>query len=1175
MSVVFDLPQSNRIVFGSPAAGTTVISYNFPLQDGREVDLRVARIRAGVRTVLTLNAAGADGYSVAGAGEPTGGSIILSAPSLAGDQFELYGRAKLERQSAYEYQGQLRSEALDADMTRLTMIAQELRRDSDENTVGLQQEIVDRIEDVDELESRALTLGAEHWNGEGRKLLNLLAANEPNAAALNHQVAAGDVAAVAQAQANAQQLFQDLTTVFTRGLLSGAPDAATFRELVGLVLGLHVQGYNPILDEWIAKARPAGAVVGDGDAQTLTDKTLIEPHIQDPTGLVKADIAGIENLDNTADIDKIISNLVQEALDLKIPLSQKGQAGGVTPLGGDNKVPSQYLNIGLGLNYQGGWNAATNTPAIASGVGTTGDFYVVQTAGTTVIDGINSWAVGDKANFNGTVWEKIGASGGVTAVAGLTGAPSAGDLRAALALVVGQHVQAFSLRLAGLAAVAGNGLFAQTSTNAFAARSIAASGGLLSVQNANGANGDPTIVLTPSTNAQAIAGEDHTTALTPLRSEQHFAARHATNLEAIAGLIFNRFMSPLRVQQHHESKHPSLEETLAGLSSDQRVSPLRLKQFFEAQSTGSFIPDLPSALAIPVIQRFRYEIELTHFNLGNQLFSGGVIDVTRDGAGHDISEWVSGGAGQLGSAAGRANARRTLLLPPKTALFHDDGAWDRSAQGVGGHSIFLRWANNWNIKGYGYVSELKAADGSLYQPLSVSDCDNWAIEDVSLNGNRLGVHSTNNGMALRIGGGCTNWTLHRVRSINSPSYGMGAQVNGTSNSVFKDGRVVNCDIEECGDDGWDIKNALFQNRGLIFAFNRIKNPNRNKRIGEVAGADFRMNALIIGNIITVEGHPADQEFEGDYDGLDARDMSGIRIRNSGSNDGGLVLGNQVTMMTNGPQNIAGDWLMVGIDAEAKDMIVTGNQVTFCDQGIGVVGTGTLVQGNILHHNYYNGAGTSNPADATLWTANRMYDALSGVDFIGQGAFAAQYLMTGWNANGSTNPKRLLEGTMLGSLFTGRFYETLQTNAALGNNPFTTTVTPNPSPIVTVAHVGHGRPNGASVSYSGAAAVGGITPVGPYVITVTGPDSYTFNAGVNATSGATGGGAGVAAAYRHLVQEPITARDGVEIFRDLAKGMRKWAALPPAYANDAAAQGGGVAIGELYRKTDNTMVMRVA
>lgn len=74
------------------------------------------------------------------------------------------------------------------------------------------------------------------------------------------------------------------------------------------------------------------------------------------------------------------------------------------------------------LNYQGTWNASTNTPTLASGVGVKGYYYVVSTAGTTNLDGITDWQIGDWAVFNGTAWQKVDNSDAVVSVNGQTGA---------------------------------------------------------------------------------------------------------------------------------------------------------------------------------------------------------------------------------------------------------------------------------------------------------------------------------------------------------------------------------------------------------------------------------------------------------------------------------------------------------------------------------------------------------------------------------------------------------------------------------------------------------------------------------------------------------------------------------------------------------------------------------
>lgn len=98
-----------------------------------------------------------------------------------------------------------------------------------------------------------------------------------------------------------------------------------------------------------------------------------------------------------------------------------GVANGVATLDSGGKVPvSQIPQMG-DLNYQGTWNATTNTPTLTSSAGTKGFYYVVSVAGTTNLNGIADWQVGDWAVFNGSVWQKIDNTDLVTSVNGYTG----------------------------------------------------------------------------------------------------------------------------------------------------------------------------------------------------------------------------------------------------------------------------------------------------------------------------------------------------------------------------------------------------------------------------------------------------------------------------------------------------------------------------------------------------------------------------------------------------------------------------------------------------------------------------------------------------------------------------------------------------------------------------------
>jgi len=100
-----------------------------------------------------------------------------------------------------------------------------------------------------------------------------------------------------------------------------------------------------------------------------------------------------------------------------------GVANGVATLDGSGTVPISQLPAAVlgALSYQGTWNASTNNPTLTSSVGTKGYYYVVDVAGSTNLNGITDWLVGDWAVFNGSVWQKIDNTDAVTSVNGFTG----------------------------------------------------------------------------------------------------------------------------------------------------------------------------------------------------------------------------------------------------------------------------------------------------------------------------------------------------------------------------------------------------------------------------------------------------------------------------------------------------------------------------------------------------------------------------------------------------------------------------------------------------------------------------------------------------------------------------------------------------------------------------------
>jgi len=102
-----------------------------------------------------------------------------------------------------------------------------------------------------------------------------------------------------------------------------------------------------------------------------------------------------------------------------------GAANGVAGLGADGKVPTSQLPavaIG-GMNYQGTWNASTNTPTIPTASSSNkGFYYKVATAGATNVSSITDWQVGDWIVSNGSAWDKIDNTDSVSSVNGATGA---------------------------------------------------------------------------------------------------------------------------------------------------------------------------------------------------------------------------------------------------------------------------------------------------------------------------------------------------------------------------------------------------------------------------------------------------------------------------------------------------------------------------------------------------------------------------------------------------------------------------------------------------------------------------------------------------------------------------------------------------------------------------------
>jgi hypothetical protein len=120
---------------------------------------------------------------------------------------------------------------------------------------------------------------------------------------------------------------------------------------------------------------------------------------------------------NISSNDTDISNLQSNKQDI----SEKGQANGYAPLDSGAKISEAYLpdSIVGQLEYQGTWDASTDTPTLPAASTVKGHYYVTSVAGTyETID----YAIGDWVISNGTAWEKVDNTDAVTTVFGRLGA---------------------------------------------------------------------------------------------------------------------------------------------------------------------------------------------------------------------------------------------------------------------------------------------------------------------------------------------------------------------------------------------------------------------------------------------------------------------------------------------------------------------------------------------------------------------------------------------------------------------------------------------------------------------------------------------------------------------------------------------------------------------------------
>ena len=157
------------------------------------------------------------------------------------------------------------------------------------------------------------------------------------------------------------------------------------------------------------------------------------------------------------------------ATNIDVDILTKGdgvvRAGGVqvaTLSGPGGKLPASVLPSSA-MEFQGVWNASTNTPTLADGTGSAGDVYRVSVAGTQNLgSGSVAYGVGDLVLYDGAVWQRSDSTDAVASVNGYVGTVNltSSDIAegsnlyytnaradARIAAAVGSSVQAYSSTL--------------------------------------------------------------------------------------------------------------------------------------------------------------------------------------------------------------------------------------------------------------------------------------------------------------------------------------------------------------------------------------------------------------------------------------------------------------------------------------------------------------------------------------------------------------------------------------------------------------------------------------------------------------------------------------------------------------------------------------------------------
>ena len=148
--------------------------------------------------------------------------------------------------------------------------------------------------------------------------------------------------------------------------------------------------------------------VGSGTYGSTSNSTKIDNITVDAYGRVTAVTTGATGQVNQVNSGNLSTMSVSSGTTTTVTPITATVSNSSLSLATGQQIQTAIDNALTGvLQFEGTWNASTNTPTLSSGTGTSGDYYIVSVAGSTNLDGITDWAIGDWAVFANTTWTKV------------------------------------------------------------------------------------------------------------------------------------------------------------------------------------------------------------------------------------------------------------------------------------------------------------------------------------------------------------------------------------------------------------------------------------------------------------------------------------------------------------------------------------------------------------------------------------------------------------------------------------------------------------------------------------------------------------------------------------------------------------------------------------------------